>query len=213
VCTVDIVNTPEMRVQKDYAFNLALLEIKHEAARAAARILSCKKYTLRSVMFIQHVAFLFPPKIQREGCARIYYFALIKYDVARAASRAQRDYSHTRLSFSASFEKNNPSVSLLMNISGIKGHARDKGPGCEPNPVKEFISRWLAGAAIHPDALVTSVKQCVKHKINKNIAPVACFLLKAHQTQFRHRSPKHKSILQVKGTSSFQCGYFIPRCL
>jgi hypothetical protein len=28
---VDIVNTPEMRVQKDYAFNLALLEIKQEA--------------------------------------------------------------------------------------------------------------------------------------------------------------------------------------
>lgn len=158
VCMVDIVNTPEMRVQKDYAFNLALLEIKQEAERGGARILSWKN-TLSAVMFIQHVAFLFTPTKFREGCAHIYYFALIKCDVA-GLRPGRSMIIHTRLSFLASFEKNNPSVSLLMNISGVKG--RDKGPGCETNPVKEFIS--LAGAPIHPDALVTSVKQRVKQK-------------------------------------------------
>jgi len=48
-----------MRVQKDYAFNLALLQIKQEAARC----ISMKKYT-RSILFAQALIPLFlSPKI------------------------------------------------------------------------------------------------------------------------------------------------------
>jgi hypothetical protein len=120
---VDIVNTPEMRVQKDYAFNLALLEIKQEA-----HVYYHEKYTLRRCDVYSARRNSFPPKFG-EGCAHIYYFALIKYDVAELRpGRAHTVIIHTRLSFfAASFEKSNPSVSLLMNISGVKG--RDKGPG------------------------------------------------------------------------------------
>lgn len=94
-----------------------------------------------SVMFTQRVAFLFPPEIHSkrgEGCAHIYYFALIKRDVAWLRP-GRSVIIHTLLSFLVIFEKNNPSVSLLMNIFGVKG--RDKGPCCEPISVKEF-SRW-----------------------------------------------------------------------
>jgi hypothetical protein len=69
---VDIVNTPEMRVQKDYAFNLALLEIKQEAARWRTYIIM-KKYTLRcDVYSARHISF--PPISERD--ARIFIILL-----------------------------------------------------------------------------------------------------------------------------------------
>jgi hypothetical protein len=69
---LEIVNTPEMRVQKDYAFNLALLEIKQEAQQLC--VYYHEKYTLRSVMFIQHVAILSPRNLERD--ARIFIILL-----------------------------------------------------------------------------------------------------------------------------------------